>query len=198
MRFIVFDGIDGCGKTTIAKMIKEYLRKKNYKVFLTHEPNENTKTGKKIKEIITKKQMPRNFWKVLFTQARIEHIENIIKPKLEKNFVVICDRYYYSTLAYQMNEKEWEGYLRKYNFLKPDLAFILDVNTNIALHRLEKRKKKKTVFEKYGFLEKTRKKFLEIYKKKDELRENLWLIDANQPKLKVFFDVKKIIDIFIK
>ncbi len=198
MKFIVFDGIDGCGKTTIARMIRDYLKKKNYKVFLTHEPNKNTKTGKKIKELIRKNIMSKNFWKVLFTQARIEHIEKIIKPKLDKNFIVICDRYYYSTLAYQMNEKEWKGYLKKYNFIKPDVVFIFDVDTKIALERLEKRKRKKTVFEKYNFLEKTRKKFLALYKRRHELKENIFLIDGNQPKLKVFSDVKKILDKFIE
>jgi len=197
IKFIVFDGIDGCGKTTIAKMVANYLKKKRFKVFFTHEPSKLA-TGRKIKELIRKKTMNRNFWKVLFTQDRIEHTKKIIKPKLEKGFIVVCDRYYYSTLAYQLNQKEWKSYLKKYGFLKPDIAFILDVIPSVALKRLEKRKKKKTIFEKQGFLEKIRKKFLEIYRKKAMLEENVILIDANQPKLKVFSDVKKILDKYIK
>ncbi|MEM4648119.1 MAG: dTMP kinase [Candidatus Pacearchaeota archaeon] len=196
MRFIVIDGIDGAGKSTMAKLLAKYLAKKNFKVFITHEPCKNTKIGKKIKELVRKnKKFSKEFWITLFNQDRIEHIENIIKPKLNMGYIVISDRYYYSTLAYQLNEKNWKKYLDRNKFLKPDLVFILDVYPSIGLNRI---KRKKTIFEKEKFLEKVRKKFLLIYKKRKILDENIYLIDANQPKTKVFLDIKKIIDNFIK
>ena len=196
IKFIVFDGIDGCGSGTIGKLLRDYLKSKGLKVFLTHDPNKNLSLGKKIRELLEKKsseKYTRQFWLTLFTQSRHELIEKIIKPKLERSYIVICDRYYYSTLAYQLNEKEWKDYLNKYRFLKPDIAFILDVAPVISLKRTKKRQRK-TIFEKEKFLEKVREKFIKIYKKRKLLNENIWLIDASQPKAKVFSDVKKIIE----
>jgi dTMP kinase len=193
--FIVFDGIDGSGKSTIARKIAKYLKSKGLKVFLTHEPS-NFASGKKIRELVRKKssqKLSRKFWIALFTQDRLEHINKFILPKLKEG-IVISDRYYYSTLAYQMKENEWQEYLKKYRFLKPDMAFILDVNPKIALQRVEKAKPSKAVFEKERFLEKVRKRYVRLCKLKNLLKENLFLIDANQPMLKVFADVKKFID----
>ncbi|MEM4318335.1 MAG: dTMP kinase [Candidatus Pacearchaeota archaeon] len=197
-KLIVFDGIDGCGKSTVANLVASYLKSRGHKVVLTHEPS-NTPAGKKIKELLRKKsseKFSRRFWVTLFTQDRQEHIEKFIVPKLKDGYIVINDRYYYSTLAYQLNENEWEDYLKKYYFIKPYLAFILDVDPAIGIERMKKRKKHKTIFERLAFLEKTRRKFVKIYKK-NLLNENIFLIDANQPLAKVISDVKKIIDKYI-
>ncbi len=199
MVFIVLDGIDGCGKTTIAKLLAAYLRKNGRKVVIMHEPSSGS-TGRKIKELIRKdssRKFSRSFWVTLFTQDRLSNIEHI-KAKLEKGFDVISDRYYYSTLAYQLNESEWSDYLKKYKFLKPDVVFILDVASRIGLERTRNRKKKITIFEKLKFLEKVRRKFIRIYKNRKVLNENIYLIDANQPLAKVFSDVKKITDNYYK
>ncbi|MEM1535368.1 MAG: dTMP kinase [Candidatus Pacearchaeota archaeon] len=193
---IAFDGIDGCGKSSIAKLIRDYLKKQNYKVLLTHEPSETT-TGKKIKELVRKKgseKFSRQFWLTLFTQDRLEHTKSIILPKLEEGFIVLVDRYYYSTLAYQLNENEWKNYLEKYRFVKPNIAFILDVDPKIGIERTAKRGLKKAIFERENFLVKVRKKYLTFFKKARQFDENIFLIDANQPLKKVFSDVKKIID----
>lgn len=197
--FIVLDGIDGCGKTTMVVLLKKYLHKKGYNVFLTHEPTKKTATGKKIQELLKKRssnKYSRRFWLTLFTQDRLEHIEKIIIPKLKNGFIVISDRYYYSTLAYQLNEREWQSYLSRYALLKPDLVFILDVPALISLNRTKKRTIK-TIFEKQKFLEKTRRKFLKFYKLKGKFKENIWLIDASQPKAKVFSDIKKVLEMFL-
>ncbi|MFO1130245.1 MAG: dTMP kinase [Rickettsiales bacterium] len=100
--FITFEGIDGSGKTTQSKMFFEYLKNINRKVYLTKEPN-GTTLGSKIRKIfLNSKQKYSNITStLLLCSARSDHIEQIILPKLLKQYIVICDRFVDSTAAYQ-------------------------------------------------------------------------------------------------
>lgn len=165
-RFIVFDGIDGAGKTLLAKMLAGYLRKKGEKVVLTHEPQTDTKLGKYLSAALREKNPPSTEELLkLFTADRKDHLRRVIIPAIRSGKIVICDRYYYSTLAYQLEKKDWDGYIKK--SLKPAIAFICDLPAGMAMKRInlsikknERKSGKKAVYEKTSFLGKLRKKFL--------------------------------------
>jgi dTMP kinase len=190
--FIVFDGMDGSGKTTQARMLVELLREKSKKVLFTHEPMRNTKLGRYIeKRIRDKKNKPgKKELLELFSKDREAHLKNEIIPALKKGKTVISDRYYYSTLAYQLEKNKWKNYIRR--FLKPDIAFICAVPEKIALKRInssikkdERRSKKKAMFEKLGVLRKLRKKYMQM-KMFPEVR----IIDATPSPEEIFEKIK--------
>src|SRR3972149_7086324 len=100
---IVFEGIDGSGKTTHSNLLKVILERDGYPVILTKEPTDG-KWGRIIKEIMVKKIQLKEKGKELldlFINDRKEHVENFIKPSLKDGKIIIIDRYYFSTIAYQ-------------------------------------------------------------------------------------------------
>ena len=198
--FIVLDGMDGSGKSEMVKLLHNYLFSKNksYRILTTREPTNGT-FGKEIRHILVNEKDPNvNAEKLLdlFVNDREEHLENTIIPFLKKSNehevnIVICDRYYYSTIAFQATQGLGIEMLVKKNkkFLKPDVAFILDVMPEAALERIKYREKEK--FERLEFMKKLRNKFLELPKL---LKDNIKTVDASKEPDKVFNDIKKEID----
>ena len=162
--FIVLEGIDGAGKTLQQKLLYKKLMN-NYKIFLTKEPTKN-KIGLFISRLIKKQEINVHAMELLFMADRAEHVKEI-KSKLKQNNIIICDRYYFSTIAYGAAlgiDKKW---LERTNsiFLKPDLIFLLDIDPKIALHRIKKRGMHKQYFEKIKFLKKVREEYKNLLKK---------------------------------
>ena len=190
-KFIVVEGIDGNGKTTQAKLIARYFGKKGKKIFMTREPS-RSKYGRRISYFLLhppKRGITTEEWLELFTLDRLEHVKNEILPAVRKGKVVICSRYFYSTLAYQLKEKEWKNYAKR--FLKPNLAFVFDVPANIAISRIKERMMKKgkkfSYFEKKKLLERLRKN----YKKEAKHLKEIRIIDSRPSPDKIFEKVKK-------
>ena len=132
----------------------------------------------------------------LFIKDRQEHLKNAIEPFLKKSNehelnIVLCDRYYYSTIAFQgaqgLSIKELIA--KNKAFRKPDIVFILDVEPSTALKRIEYRKKEK--FEQLDFMKKIRANFLKLPKL---LSDNIKIIDSSKSLKNVFEDIKKEID----
>jgi len=101
--FVTFEGIEGCGKSTQAKLLYEWLKENGHKVLLTREPG-GTKAAEEIRELILKHReetFPPFAELCLYAAARAFHVENLIRPSLEKGFIVVCDRFSDSTVAYQ-------------------------------------------------------------------------------------------------
>ncbi len=198
--FIVVDGIDGSGKSEIVKMLHNYLfsKSKKYRILTTREPTNGT-YGNRIREMLKNERDPlisRNKLAELFVKDRKEHLSKTIEPFLNnsnKNDVniVLCDRYYYSTIAFQSAQglKIQEMIKKNKPFRKPDIAFILDVSPAIALERIEYRKKEK--FEQLGFMKKIRKNFLRMPKM---LGDNIKIMDSSGTLQKVFVNIKKELD----
>jgi len=187
--FVVVDGVDGSGKTTITKLLAEWFRLRGYDVLLTHEPSE-LEIGKQIEEIVHTKQekeIASEKLVELFTADRAEHIAKIIKPALDAGKIVLCDRYYYSTLAYNLELEEWPNYLGKINVLQPDLTLIFDLPVETAMARLQIKYTQgddtKTIFERKEKLQNVREKFLAMPK---NLSGNIKLIDASKSVEEVF------------
>lgn len=198
--FIVVDGIDGSGKSEIVKMLHNYLfsKHKKYRILTTREPT-NGKYGKQIREMLRKEDDPKSSSKKLFDlfiKDRQDHLKNTIEPFLRNSNehelnIVLCDRYYYSTIAFQGAQGlSMEDLIAKNKkFRKPDMAFILDVEPDIALERIRQREREK--FEQLEFMKKIRENFLKLPKL---LEDNIEIIDASEPLKYVFQEIRKKID----
>ena len=144
--FIVLEGIDGCGKTTQARLLYEWLRDEKYNVLLTAEPTDN-RIGQFIKEILSSEEIlnPETL-SLLFTADRHEHIKQEIEPALKENKIVISERYYYSTIAYQAAQgvdKEWLKEINSFAMkMKPDLTIFLDIKPELATPKIREKDKK--------------------------------------------------------
>ena len=177
--FIVFEGIEGSGKSYQSKKLYQNIKKKRIDAVLTREPG-GTKSAEEIRKIILKdyffKDFKNQFDKytdtLLYLAARNEHVRNIIKPAFLKKKIVICDRFIDSTLAYQVYGKRVNRHfidsVHKYILgrIKPDLTFVLKIRISKALQRLKKRKKKNR-YDKFSrsFYIKAQNAFIKIAKK---------------------------------
>lgn len=150
-RFVTFEGIDGSGKSTQARLLAEYLSGKGAKVFLTKEPGEG-KLGEAIRtEILDRRDISIEPYAelCLFCADRAQHVRELILPKLKDGYTVICDRYYDSTLAYQGSGRELDPDLvfrmTKASSLgiEPDITFFLSIPVEQALLRLKDREKER-------------------------------------------------------
>jgi len=188
-RFITFEGIDGSGKSTICRMAAAELRRRGAKVEETAEPTD-TWTGKAVRKSIREGNPIATA--LLFVADRAHHAEQIRKW-LDDREIVICDRYFDSTFAYQKaalagkikNPEKWLKSLHSFDFPKPDITFLFDINPKIGLERISSRKNRER-FEKVKFLEKVRRNYLEIAEKEPK---RVVVIDASLPKDKVLEQV---------
>ena len=151
--FIVFEGIEGSGKSYQAKILYNKLKKLNKKVILTREPG-GTKSAEIIRKIILKDYFEKNkkikFDKytdtLLYLASRNEHVKNKIKPALKQGNIVICDRFIDSTYAYQVEGKKVQNdFIKKIHNqiignLRPNLTIVLKVQQKSFVRRLQKRK----------------------------------------------------------
>ncbi|ACI17900.1 MAG TPA: dTMP kinase [Coprothermobacter proteolyticus] len=163
--FIVVEGIDGCGKSTVASLLAAEIGKKR-PVFHTFEPG-HVRDGL-YRELIMENVDNPFVVAALFTIDRAEHVKKMIKPALAKGEWVVCERYADSTLAYQgygmgldkelinrMNEEAIDG-------LWPDKIFYLDIEPHLALARLQNKEKDALEGQGLEFLQRVREGYEEI------------------------------------
>jgi dTMP kinase len=142
--FIVFDGVDGAGKSTQLEMSVQWLADRGHDVVTCQDPG-STELGEQIRKVLLgKHEIPISMRAemMLFTTARTQLIEQIVKPALENNQTVVLDRYIFSTVVYQghagdLNPDElWTINMLATGGLMPDITFILDVPVDVAMARL--------------------------------------------------------------
>lgn len=185
-KFIVFEGIDGAGKTTQIKRLAEYMGSKGIPCAITAEPTEYP-TGKKLREALSGKIKtgPLEMAK-MFAADRVEH--NIhegdgIGAYLAEGKTVISDRYYYSSLAYQGAAIGYEAVARLNledpDIRRPDLCIFLDLTPERSLERINSRADVPTeIYENREYLERTRKMFFDIFDRLRGAGERIIIIDA--------------------
>ena len=190
--FITLEGIDGSGKTSIAKKLANFYEENGKNVFLTEEP---TKLIMDVKSLMEKDLdvFSRIF---IFMADRVEHIK-LIKEKISSGFIVICDRYVDSTLAYQgaILKNILNGNENAYNYmmniyrpfsLEPDKIIYLDVDTRKGIERKDKNKRE--YFEKLEYLKEVRNYYIYLSKIR-----NYIVIDSNNSLENVWNELMKFI-----
>jgi len=200
--FIVFEGLDGSGKGTMLAKTAEWLFNSHLvdKILLTREPTNST-YGKQIRKMLVSDKEPMTKAKQLlnlYLEDRKEHLEKVIKPALQLNTVVLCDRYKYSTICYQQAQGiPLDKIISLHErMLVPDLTLILDVLPEIALERIRQNRAKYEKFEKRFFLEELRQNYLAL--KKQLPNENIKIINAGLPLEEVFASIKRNISMVLK
>ncbi len=205
--FITFEGIDFCGKTTQAKKLANYLKRKGHDVVLIREPGGETISEKIRKILLSEKnrEMTHTTELLLYLASRAQLTERIILPNLKQKKIVICDRYSDSTLAYQ-------GYGRGLNKnmiknlnqvassgLSPDFTILLDVPVEISLKRKAREKKNKggdrLEKEKFEFHQRIRDGYLKIAQKN---KKRIKIIDGRKDQEKTWRKVRAEIDSILK
>jgi dTMP kinase len=186
---IVFEGIDGSGKTSLSKLLLSYLKKKEVDVIWFREPADS-QWGKKIRELAEQKEsIPVAEELDYFIKDRQWNVTNNILPALEQNKIVVLDRYYFSTACYQGARGLDMAEIIKRNTAfapQPDCTFIIDVDVDTALERIRRsRSSAVKLFEKRDFLQKVRENYLKLH------GDNIYIIDGKPGLRSVFEKIKE-------
>lgn len=184
--FVTFEGIEGCGKSTQARLLYEALISKGLLVVLTREPG-GTPAAEELRNFLLKPRdelFPPFAELAVYEAARAFHVENLIRPSLREGAVVICDRFTDSTIAYQgygrgldvslierLNREATGG-------LKPDLTVLIDLPVEEAFRRIERKRKDRMEAESVAFHKKVREGFLKLA---EEDPERFLVLDGTRP-----------------
>ncbi|WP_299636835.1 dTMP kinase [uncultured Ruegeria sp.] len=197
--FLTFEGIDGSGKSTQARMLAEHLRAQGHEVVLTREPG-GSAGAEEIRSLVLEGDPDR--WSaeteiLLFTAARRDHLERTIEPALAAGKVVICDRFADSTRMYQGLSR---GDLRKlvdqlHSLMigrEPDMTLLIDMDPETGLARAKGRQGTEERFEDFGpeLQKKMRAGFLALA---DEFPDRFHIVDGNRDMDSVAQDVTEIV-----
>lgn len=183
--FITLEGIDGSGKSTQLTMLKEYLESRGRSVYLTREPSDLS-IGKMIRRYLTGELKADNrVIAALFVADRLEHIlddnEGLLAIK-ESGRDIICDRYYFSSYAYQSVDMPMEWIINANSeaasLLKPDATVFIDISPQTAMERINANRESAELFETEERLAATRDKYFEAFEKLRD-SENVIIIDGS-------------------
>jgi len=188
---IALEGIDGTGKSTQAKRLVTALVGRGYSVAFSREPTGGPHGRRILEASKSERSLTPEEEVGLFIADRRAHIEDLIAPALEENLVVILDRYYYSSVAYQgVLEGMTPEKVREANEAfapKADLWLILDVDAETGLSRIDKRGEGTTSFERAEYLEKVRTVFESL------TGPNVEHVDASRSEDEVARDLEEIV-----
>lgn len=202
--FITFEGIDGSGKTTQIKLLNEYLMGRGFDVVLTREPG-GTEIGDEIRNILLNPQnkgMSSRAETFLFEASRAQLVEKVIRPSIENGKIVICDRFFDSTVAYQgiargLGVKEiLDMSLWASAGLVPDLTFLITIDVDMCQLRMKNQLKKpdRIENEENEFKEKISKGYLEVA---EIFKERFEIIDGHLHIEAVFSIIKQKVELLI-
>jgi dTMP kinase len=170
--FIALEGLDGSGKSTQTKLLAEKLTAQGHKVYTTSEPT-TSRIGSIIKDIFKHKmEADHRTIAALFVADRLDHLLNktdgIVK-KIEEGYTVICDRYYFSSYAYQGTHLEIDWVIEANSLcadiLRPDLNIFIDVSPEISMKRVNRSRPSTELYETVDNLGNVREKFFEAFEK---------------------------------
>lgn len=197
-KFIVFEGIDGSGKTTQMKQLNRYLREKGIPTHLTAEPTESP-FGAQLRTCLTGRVETNEYTiAALFAADRLDHLYNSVNGILKKIYegvTVLCDRYYFSSLVYNGSfvPREWVKELNRpaIEALQPDLVVFIDITGESAMERVSRRGET----ERYESLEKL-KNFRNLYMNvfREFPAQKLAVIESDEDKTKTQYKVREAVD----
>ena len=196
-KFISFEGIDGCGKSTQSKILSEELISCGHKILLTREPG-GSDGAEEIRNLLLTGNTDR--WSaeteiLLFTAARRDHLERTILPALENGLAVICDRFSDSTRVYQgVTRGDLRDLVDQLDSAviprQPDITVLIDLDPTISLARAIERSNNEARFENFGveMQIKLRKGFLTLA---NEFPDRFMVIDGNRTEAEVAENISK-------
>ena len=197
--FITFEGIEGSGKSTQIQMLKEFFEKKSLKAFFTKEPG-SSEIGKEIRSILLNKEnkiYPQTEIFLIFAD-RVQHVQEIIKPNLNEGKIVVSDRYYDSSVAYQ-GQREGISKIEIYELIEnldlptPDITFLLDLPAKVGLKRAKNRASlDRFESEEISFHEGVRQNYLDL---QEQNFQRIVKIDATKSPNEIFSNIIKKIKI---
>ena len=202
-RFIVFEGIDGSGKSTQIKKISKRLQGFGYKISSTFEPTDGP-IGSLIRQMLSGKvATDQRTIASLFAADRTDHLVNKvngIRHRVDQGEIVICDRYYFSSYAYhaQYIDMKWVIHANSLNaeILRPDVTIFIDVDPDICLERIKSSRSSFEMYEKLDIMKKVRANYFKAFDVLKDL-EKIAIIDGNSTKGKVedaiLNEVKKVL-----
>jgi dTMP kinase len=184
-RFVVFEGIDGSGKTTQSQLLYKRLASTNTPVFATCEPTDGP-VGRLLRRMLSG-DLPADQRTIasLFAADRTAHLtdpETGIRQVVDNGTTVVCDRYYFSSYAYhsQYMDMEWVIQANRLNaeILKPDITLFIDVDPEICLKRLQTSRKHLEIYERLDIMKQVRANYLAAFHRL-EAQERVAVIDGN-------------------
>ncbi|HEY0680166.1 MAG TPA: dTMP kinase [Chitinophagaceae bacterium] len=184
-RFIAFEGIDGSGKSTQAKLLSQKLQDKGLKIYTTFEPTDSP-IGSIIRSIFKHKyEADHKTIAALFLADRLDHLQNKkngILKMLDEGYTVICDRYYFSSYAYHGTHMSIDWVIQANSLcaelLRPDLTIFIDVPPEVCMQRLNADRHQIELYETLDNLRLVRGKYMEAFEKlKNE--ENICILNGN-------------------
>jgi len=183
-RFIVFEGIDGAGKTTQINLLAKYLSGQGRAVYCTAEPTETVSGGLLRDALSGVSRRTVCEMAAMFVFDRINHNVNTvngIQKKLADGFDVICDRYYYSSLAYQGSgtDPEWVSNMNLNcpEIMRPDVCIFLDLTPEQSMARINRNRATQEIYENEEKLTQVRNQFYRVFEQLRE-RDNIQIVDA--------------------
>ena len=196
--FITLEGIEGSGKSTNIKVINNYLNDKNINYINTREPG-GSEVGNQLRNILlnTEKKLSNQTELLLMLADRVNHIETLIQPNLEKGITVISDRFMDSSYAYQGGGREMgldtiTKIIDGLNIIQPNLTLLFDLPVEMALERARKRSKlDRFESEDYDFHQRIRETYLFLA---EDNSERIKIIDASKDIEEVESQVRKILE----
>jgi len=196
VKFITFEGVDGAGKSTHIAWFADILRQRGLDVLVTREPG-GTPLGERLREILLNQPMHAETEALLMFAARLEHIEQVIKPALQRGTWVVSDRFSDASFAYQgggrgvplIKLEQLESWVHE--GLQPDLTLLFDIPIEVARQRLANNATLDRFEQEQGsFFEKVRRAYLDRYRKTPR---RFALIDASQTPEQVKADLAKVV-----
>jgi dTMP kinase len=168
-RLFVLEGVDGAGKTAVCDRLVDLLNDEDYDVIRLREPTNENRWGQEIRARSPKGELTPQEELELFIRDREWHVQNRILPALESGKIILMDRYFFATGAYQSTSTglHWKDILKRnreeISAPEPDIVFILDVPVETGLKRVSERKGSfNEQFEQYDRLVRVRKAYLEM------------------------------------
>ena len=198
-RFIVFEGIDGAGKTTQINLLAKYLSEQGRAVYCTAEPTE-TVSGGLLRDAlsgVTRRTICE--MAAMFVFDRINHNVNPvngIQKMLADGFDIICDRYYYSSLAYQGSgtDPEWVSNMNLNcpEIMRPDVCIFLDLTPEQSMARINRGRATQEIYENEEKLTQVRNQFYRVFEQLRE-RDNIQIVDAYRSVEEIHADIVALI-----
>lgn len=199
-RFIVFEGIDGAGKTTQINLLANHLRESGRSVYCTAEPTETVSGGLLRDALSGATRRTVCEMAAMFVFDRINHNVNPvngIQKMLDDGFDVICDRYYYSSLAYQGSgtDPEWVGNMNLNcpEIMRPDVCIFLDLTPEQSMARINRNRATQEIYENEEKLTQVRNQFYRVFEDLKD-RDNIQIVNAYRSVEEIHADIITLID----